>query len=62
MTKQEYKKAMVAWAKEVAKWQLDNPTKDWATELFGATSQDDEDGPGTNPPLPPPKPPIPPQP
>lgn len=52
MTLQEYKKAMVAWAKAVAKWQLDNLDKDWATSLFGATTQDD--GPGTNPPPPPP--------
>ncbi len=56
MTNAEYKKAMVAWAKEIAKWQIQNPTKNWATELFGVTSSDD--GPGTNPPPPPPPPPT----
>ena len=53
---QQYKKAMVAWAKEVAKWQIENPTRDWATELFGVTSADDDGG--SNPPSPPPKPPV----
>ncbi len=56
MTNQEYKKAMVAWAKEVAQWQIDNPEKDWATSLFGVETEDD--GGGSNPPTPPPKPPI----
>jgi len=55
----DYIKDMVDWAKEVAEWQIANPTKDWATELFGATSSVDEDaGPGSNP-LPPPPPPPP---
>lgn len=54
--KQAYKKAMVAWAKEVAEWQIRNPDKDWATELFGATSTSDADNGGDRPPLPPPKP------
>lgn len=54
MTAQEYKKAMVAWAKEIAKWQIQNPDRDWATALFGVETQD---GGGSNPPPPPPPPP-----
>jgi len=56
MEKKEYKKAMLAWAKEVAKWQIENPERDWATELFGVVSA--EDSGGSNPPQPPPKPPL----
>lgn len=50
----KYIKLMEDWAKEVAEWQLRNPDKDWATELFGVGTADVEGG--DRPPLPPPKP------
>lgn len=55
MTNQEYKKAMIAWVKEIVAWQLRNPDKDWATELFGATSSSESES-GDRPITPPIKP------
>lgn len=52
-----YIKAMQQWAKSVALWQLENPEKDWATELFGATTAGADGGGSNPPPPPPPKPP-----
>lgn len=49
-----YEKAMVAWVKEIVKWQLRNPDKDWLTELTAVTTADAEGG--DRPILPPPKP------
>lgn len=51
----DYKKAMTAWVKEVVKWQLENPDKDWLTELCNIQSSGDDGG--SNPPQPPPPPP-----
>lgn len=50
----KYIKDMVKWALEVAEWQLDNPDKDWLTELTAVTTADAEGG--DRPLLPPPKP------
>lgn len=53
MTPQEYKKAMVAWAKELAKWQLAHPDRDWKTELLSDVTTQDEGTGGDRPPRPP---------
>lgn len=56
-TKQEWiiwRKAMIAWVKELVEWQKANPTINWQT----ATPADIEAAaPGSNPPPPPPPPP-----
>ena len=54
MTPEQYKAAMKSWLKELIKWQLANPDKDWLTELCNQT-QGAGSG-GDHPPLPPPKP------
>lgn len=60
MTKAEkdYKKAMLAWAKEIIEWQIANPEKDWLQEM-GTADLDDNEGGGSNPKPPPPPPPFP---
>jgi hypothetical protein len=51
-----WKQAMKAWAKEIVKWQLENPDKYWLTELC-KMQQGAVDSGGSNPPPNPPKPP-----
>lgn len=51
MTAKEYRQAMIAWVKEIVRWQLANPDKDWLQEMGTA----DVEG-GDRPPVPPVKP------
>jgi len=54
-TEQQWKlwrKAMIAWVKELVEWQKENPGVDWQTGTADL-------GPGSNPPPPPPPPPPP---
>lgn len=50
----KYVKAMQAWGKEIALWQLANPDKDWLDELIKVKAEGLDDGGGSNPPPPPP--------
>lgn len=53
----EWEKAMKQWLKDLLIWQKANPTRDWATALFGVESSGDDSGGSNPPPPPPPKPP-----
>ena len=54
----DFQKAMVAWAKELSKWIIEHPDRDWLKELCDLKSGEvtAESSGGDHPPVPPPIP------